>query len=60
MLKGFIGIIKMRCKNPDCSKVHKHSQKGFTWTLFQLCPTCFKEITRQIPTTHKKNKWIIA
>jgi hypothetical protein len=32
----------MRCKNYTCLKVHKHSQKGFTWTQFQLCPTCYK------------------
>ena len=30
----------MRCIG--CDKVHKHSQKGYTWLSFQLCPKCFK------------------
>lgn len=47
----------MRCKNPECAKVHKHSQKGFTWTLFQLCPKCYKAIILKTPL---KNKWILA
>ena len=33
----------MRCKNKSCGKVHKHSQKGETWKIAQLCPTCFKK-----------------
>ena len=47
----------MRCKNSKCGKVHKHSQKGFTWTKFQLCPTCYKAAIVELKI---KNEWIIA
>ncbi len=30
----------MRCIG--CEKVHKHSQKGYTWKNYQLCPKCYK------------------
>jgi len=47
----------MRCKNYTCLKVHKHSQKGFTWTQFQLCPTCYKAAVIE---TELKGKWVLA
>ena len=30
----------MRCLK--CSKTHVHSNKGLTWTEFQLCKKCYK------------------
>tara|TARA_R110000824_G_scaffold248257_1_gene437356 strand:- start:551 stop:757 length:207 start_codon:yes stop_codon:yes gene_type:complete len=35
-------IVVMRCLK--CSKTHVHSNKGITWTEFQLCKKCYKNI----------------
>lgn len=37
---GEKNIKKMRCLK--CSKTHVHSNKGLTWTEFQLCKKCYK------------------
>ena len=50
-------FVNLRCKNQDCLKVHKHSQKGFTWTVFQLCPTCYKAA---ILEKDLKGEWVLA
>ena len=33
-------IVVMRCLK--CQKTHVHSNKGITWTEFQLCKNCYK------------------
>jgi len=35
-------IVVMRCLK--CAKTHNHSNKGVTWTEFQLCKSCYKNI----------------